>query len=159
MTAYAGIGSRQTPTNVLAYMTKTAAALDTCGYVLRSGGANGADTAFEAGAASGRSEIFLPWKRFNGNPSPLFLENPHLPMEAAIALAKQFHPAWDKCSPHGRLFHARNGFQILGPQLDDPVGFVICWTPDGKNVGGTAQALRITRAHGIPITNLGSRST
>src|SRR4051794_35199053 len=55
---YTGIGSRQTPAEVLALMTRIAQALDAEGYILRSGEAAGADTAFAQGAT--RREIFLP---------------------------------------------------------------------------------------------------
>lgn len=156
MTHYAGIGSRQTPTPVMAKMTQWASTLDTCGYTLRSGGANGADTAFEAGVTSNHKLIFLPWRLFNGHPSHLHLGNPFLLSKRAEEIAEHFHPAWGRCSPQARLFHTRNSFQVLGARLDSPAAFVICWTPDGKDVGGTAQALRIARAYNIPILNLGS---
>jgi len=38
---YAGIGSRETPEDVLKYMTRVARGLDRKGYRLRSGGAKG----------------------------------------------------------------------------------------------------------------------
>lgn len=44
---YAGIGSRETPMEVLELMTKASAWLGTKGYTLQSGGAIGADMAFE----------------------------------------------------------------------------------------------------------------
>jgi hypothetical protein len=34
------------------------------------------------------------------------------------------------------------------------VEFVVCWTKHGGEVGGTAQAMRVARAHAIPIFNL-----
>lgn len=137
---YAGIGSRQTPPDVLAHMEATAGVLDTCGYTLRSGGAAGADRAFEAGVRSGRKEIFVA---------------EHGIHRAALKLAAQFHPAWEKCTAYARLLHARNCLVILGRDLDDPVRFVICWTPGGQLVGGTAQAIRVARHHGIPVHNWG----
>ena len=45
--AYAGVGSRETPLLVQQRMTKIAAQLSKLGYVLYSGGAEGADSAFE----------------------------------------------------------------------------------------------------------------
>jgi hypothetical protein len=36
------------------------------------------------------------------------------------------------------------------------VKFVLCWTPGGKDVGGTAQALRIARHYDIYVCNLGA---
>ena len=46
---YAGVGSRATPEPVLDLMRRCATRLEVLGYTLRSGGANGAETAFEEG--------------------------------------------------------------------------------------------------------------
>ncbi|GAG46694.1 unnamed protein product, partial [marine sediment metagenome] len=35
-----------------------------------------------------------------------------------------------------------------------PVDFIICWTPGGREVGGTAQAIRIAKANHIKVFNL-----
>ena len=56
---YAGIGARATPPPILSLMTRAAFALCKRGYVLRSGHAIGADSAFERGAGSA-AQIFLP---------------------------------------------------------------------------------------------------
>jgi len=74
--------------------------------------------------------------------------------QAHMELVNQFHPAPDKLSPAGRKLMARNGFQVLGTSLKDPVNAVICWTRNGKFSGGTGQALRIAHAYKIPIFNL-----
>ena len=52
MIRYSGIGSRETPDNVLVVMEKLGAAFAKKGFVLRSGGADGADSAFERGCDS-----------------------------------------------------------------------------------------------------------
>ena len=67
----------------------------------------------------------------------------------------EVHPAWDKCNEWARGMHSRNCHQILGYDLQSPVDAVICWTPDGKVVGGTATALKLSMKAGIPIFNLG----
>ncbi len=156
MKAYAGIGSRSTPPYVLERMTKTASTLDSLEYILRSGGAYGADAAFEKGVGSERKQIFLPWANFNHHPSDLHLGSTHLDEDQALTLAQQFHPAWDRCSSGARKLHARNCHQILGPTLDDPVKFVLCWTEGGKETGGTSQALRIAHHYDIYVCNLGA---
>jgi hypothetical protein len=51
--------------------------------------------------------------------------------------------------------HSRNCHQILGYDLQSPVDAVICWTPNGKVVGGTRTALLLAQDAGIPIFNLG----
>lgn len=158
--AYAGVGARATPEAVLARMRLIAAYLARRRWTLRSGGARGADAAFEAGARGiGPCEIYLPSERWRGHPSPLFP-----PSQAAIALAEQFHPAWRALNPDDRLLMGRNSHQVLGEDLKSPVSFLLCWTPDGANgrdrptsrkTGGTGQAIRIAVAHGIPVLNLG----
>ena len=70
---YAGIGSRETPDDIIEFMMKCGAYLANKGYTLRSGGADGADLAFERGCDKydGIKEIYLPWTGFNGSKSKL----------------------------------------------------------------------------------------
>lgn len=144
MKSYAGIGSRETPTHILELMTRTATKLTQLGYLLRSGGAVGADSAFELGVDSiDHKEIF------KANDATV---------EAHI-LAEQYHPRWDLCSEYARKLHARNCMIILGRNLDQPVNFVLCWTKDGHATGGTGQAIRLASAYDIPIFNLFDDST
>ena len=151
---YAGIGSRNTPDQQRSRMADIAAGLAKQGWLLRSGAAPGADTAFEWGCdqVDGAKEIYLPWNNFARHSNGMTITPEQ--WEAAQYLASLFHPAWAKCSPAARQLHARNGFQILGPDLNDPVNMVICWTPEGKMVGGTSQAMRIAQHFQIPILNL-----
>lgn len=149
---YAGIGSRETPAPILAQFYMLAADLADAGWTLRSGGAEGADQSFEQGLSAGHPrEIFLPWRGFAGNESPLFTPSPD-----ALALAEQFHPAWARCSAAARKLHARNMHQVLGADLATPVEFVVCWTKEGSGAGGTGQALRVARDRGIPIFDFGA---
>jgi predicted Rossmann fold nucleotide-binding protein DprA/Smf involved in DNA uptake len=53
---YAGVGSEDTPQDVLDNMTALAAELEKEGYVLRSGGAPGADTAFSNGVSNAKNK-------------------------------------------------------------------------------------------------------
>jgi predicted Rossmann fold nucleotide-binding protein DprA/Smf involved in DNA uptake len=57
---FTGIGSRKTPPEILAQIEKIAEIAAASGWTLRSGGAEGADTAFFAGCqrGNGSSEIF-----------------------------------------------------------------------------------------------------
>lgn len=73
---YAGIGSRRTPPDVCADMTRIAQALGARGFTLRSGGAAGADQAFEEGAADQRlREIYLPAEGWRGSESELHADS------------------------------------------------------------------------------------
>jgi hypothetical protein len=148
MRYYAGIGSRETPKEFLRKFEDIAKVLAEKGFTLRSGGADGADTAFEFGCdeVDGNKEIYLPWKGFNKNPSPLFD-----PPKEAFDMAAKFHPAWFNMKQGAQRMHARNCQQVLGKELDTPVDFVLCYTRLDK--GGTLQALRVAGYHKIPIFN------
>ena len=61
----------------------------------------------------------------------------------------------EACGPYALGMHQRNVHQILGFELNNPVDAVICWTPNGDVVGGTATALKLAMKAGIPIFNLG----
>lgn len=152
---YAGIGSRTAPEEALKLMQRLAARFDDLGFVLRSGGANGSDAAFESGATN--KEIFLPWKDFNNRSSQFDSAT-----SEAIRLAEQLHPAWQQLSPAAKKLMARNSHQILGGNLRSPVDFVVTWTPDGaetasqrgRATGGTGQAIDLADKFKIPVFNL-----
>ena len=142
---YTGIGSRQADETVCSAMTETAKLLDSCGYTLRSGGADGADLAFEKGALN--KEIWVPWKGFNSNESNL------TPSKEAFDIAKTVHPVWFKLSQAAQKLHARNCHQVLGNDLKTPSLFLLCWTPDGKITGGSATAINLAIRYNIPVFN------
>ena len=145
---YTGIGSRTTPLDVTRRMTAIAKERAARGEVLRSGGADRADLAFEEGAGD-RKEIYLPWRGFNGSRSDLFHTSPE-----AFEIAASIHPAWRYCSPGAQKLHARNVHQVLGRNLRTPSMVVICWTPGGGEVGGTRTAIVLARQRGIEVVNL-----
>jgi hypothetical protein len=159
--AYTGIGSRKTPQDVMDTFSGLAAQLEAQGWKLRSGGADGADSAFDAGVQSAANkEIFVPWTGFNQvnglRPAQaLWLE--------AAAIVADVHPAWKRLKPAERSLHTRNAFQVLGADLRSPSVFVVCWTSDGaeaeeqtsKETGGTRTAIVIASRSAIPIVNFG----
>ena len=150
MYAYTGVGSRETPTVMLGVMFSTARVLARERYILRSGGAGGADLAFEKGCGDiGKKDIYLPWPKFNGSESGLFT-----PSATAFRIAEEFHPAWDRLSNAARKLMARNTHQVLGYDCQHPSKLLICWTKDGGPTGGTGQAIRIANHYGIPVFNL-----
>jgi len=157
---FTGIGSRQTPASVLALMTEIASQLASSHWTLRSGHADGADKAFEAGAlsAGGSMEIYLPWAGFNKAPR----DEQHIvpPMtDELLEIAARFHPNWNACKQGAQKMHARNVCQIAGLDLCTASQMVICWTPEGSGSGGTGQALRIAKHLNIPIFDLGSEAS
>lgn len=151
---YAGIGARATPPEVLSLMTRAAFALLKRGYVLRSGHATGADSAFARGAGEA-AEIFLPVPGWRASASTF-----HKGVMGdeiwgrARAIAAAHHPAFAQLSPFVQDLHTRNVFQVLGPTLDGRSEFVLCWTADGEASGGTGLALRIAATYSVPVYNL-----
>ena len=154
---YAGIGARATPANVLRDMTVMAEWLARTGWTLSSGGADGADSAFAAGAPAGQRTIWLPWRGYNGHRGPDCRVLSAAAMAACIGIAAPLHPAWERCSPAVRKLHARNA-AVLGLTMDRPIDAVVCWSERGAVTGGTGMAIRIAEAHGIPVLNLGALS-
>lgn len=150
---YAGIGARKTPKNILELMSNIGEHYAKCGFILRSGGADGADKAFEIGCdrVNGKKEIYLPWKGFNGSTSEFILSS-----NEAYKIASEFHPSWDYLKSSVKGLHARNTHQILGSDLKTPSKFVVCWTEKGLDIGGTAQAIRLARGSGIKVFNIGA---
>jgi len=154
--AYTGIGSRQTPLGILKVMQMLGLKLAEQEWILRSGAAPGADSAFERGARLGltqngasRPEIYLPWEGFEGREKKYVARTE--PQHEAFSIAEEFHPNWQYLSQGAKKLHARNVHQILGFDVTNPElsKFVVCWTPDGKGKAGTGQALRIAKAYGI----------
>lgn len=138
-------------------MTAIAKRLASLGYTCNSGGADGADTAFEKGAVINR-QIFLPWDGFNkrniNSLTKLHGDGSYIVPSFNEELVRKYHPKPNVLSEYGWKLMSRNSYQVLGADLNTPVNFVLCWTKDGKASGGTGQALRIAKDHGIPIFNL-----
>jgi len=147
---YTGIGSRETPVSLQKTINDISTFLENKGYILRSGGAEGADVFFEEKVDEKNKEIYLPWKGFNNNKSLLYgLDKPK-----AMEIAEMYHPNWRGLTETVRKIMARNSYQVLGYNLELPSEFVVCYTVDGKSTGGTGQALRIAADYKIPIVNL-----
>lgn len=164
---YAGIGSRRTPMDICELMQELAVKLATKGAILRSGGAEGADLAFETGCdrIDGEKQIFSTHHYFDETRGCVgSIQKVYLPSywTKATEIASLYHPRWRYLTPYAQHLHARNCFQVLGINLKLPAHFVICWTPDGArtkdetspSTGGTGQAIRLASAYGIRVYNL-----
>jgi hypothetical protein len=170
---YTGIGSRETPQDIQAVMTDAAAELATLGWGLRSGGAVGADQAFEEGWWGHRQqkgidytandyECYVPWWGYEGhemsshdgcNINPESWPN----YFTATVMAALLHPNWEACKQGAKKMHARNCYQVLGKDLATPSKFVIGYAKtDKKGVpqGGTATAFKLAKTSGIEVFNL-----
>lgn len=161
---YTGIGSRKTPEDVLFSMFCIAKELGDRGMTLRSGGADGADAAFERGARE--ADIMLPWQGFNSHSSNLYVPDHYQrrisgygkTLNRAVKTAEHIHPRWDNLTDSGRRMHIRNVWQVMGTEMSYLSRFVVCWTPNGEEVGGTATAIRLAKQIGVPVFNLATMS-
>lgn len=165
---YAGVGSRETPTDVCRNMSIIGQKLGVMGRTLRSGHAPGADINFELGClrANGPMEIYLPWDGFEGariNNSSYRGINWSI-KDQIDALVREFHPAPDRLSQGMWKMMMRNCHQVLGPSLMTPVNYLLFWAPDYKKdsmgnlsdcSGGTGFAVRLAYAFKIPCYHLG----
>lgn len=154
--SYAGIGSRETPAEILKQMTVLSAWMSRRGWHLHSGGAAGADTAFAKGTPIPARTQFLPWPGYEHHAGP----DCHIPSgeihRRCTEIASELHPAWHKCGQGARKLHGRNVTILLGRHLSTPVSAVVCWTKGGQVIGGTGMGIRIAQAFDIPVLNFGS---
>lgn len=162
MLYYTGIGSRETPSEVTKTMFKLGVYLSRAGFILRSGGARGADDAFEKGCLSikGDMEIYLPNHRFNGRTSDnsLYFDTDTFDNKSeAHAIAASIIPYWSGLNEVFQKLHGRNPYQVLGRDLNTPSRLVICYSKPTalKRVsGGTNTAVVLAHRWGIPVFNL-----
>lgn len=138
---------------------------------VREGNALGSDNAFQTGAFHAAKKYNIPTnevcetflhqiKTKDGtehNPEIGVYSLPKLPhADLAYSIAKLIHPAWEKCNDVAKALHARNCYQVMGPDLLTPSNQLFCYappTPEGSVVGGTRTAFELARRLGIPTTN------
>lgn len=156
---YTGVGSRETPKFCGDIMFDLAAKLASMGYILRSGGATGADTFFENGcdSMSGKKEIYIPWNGFNtrfSNQESVYCSES---FEEAEKIASTIHPAWNRLSFGAKKLHARNVYQVLGLSISNSSDFLVCYAKTDSNltpIGGTRTAWVLAQESKIPCYNL-----
>lgn len=171
---YSGVGSRDTPEDVLSIFKRLGERLCLMGWVGQSGEADGADLAFHNGArrAANYQSIgfgaYIPWNGFRSGPnSPRVFENPNDGIfdmshsdnwEDAKAIALKARGSFNGLKVGGIALHTRNAYQVLSPSLADPVQKLFCWAEPigtkGLVSGGTNTAVQLAIRHGIPIHNL-----
>lgn len=161
MKYYTLIGSRKTPDHIYNLMVRVARKFKTKGWIVRSGGADGADTAAEEACQNENMNIYLPWEGFNGQSSSdrgYIDVSKHKLRHRAEEIVSETHPAWDRCSRGAKSLHTRNVYQILGNDLQTPSKFVLCWAePSGKLgyvKGGTATAVELALDNNVKVFNL-----
>lgn len=169
---YAGIGSRETPAEVLLLMEEIAEYYCDDGWLLTSGGAGGADSAFYKGALKSRrfpqrgAKIYIAWNGMRSendvrlfHDGKTFFDARRFPnYDQARDIAYQARGSFEGLSDGGIMLHSRNSYQILQDDLQTPVNQAILWAkPVGKKdkvSGGTNTAYQIALEHGVDIINL-----
>ena len=157
---YAGIGSRETPPEIIKVMEDIATLMAVDGHILHTGAALGADQAFGNGAnrVMGPMVIALPWATYERfwvdalfrATKIVYNQDRH---HSATDSVRRFHPAAEKLKRGAFSLHARNFLIIENCTL------IICWTMSGTVSGGTGQAIRIAETLNIPVHNLGCPET
>lgn len=170
---WTGVGSRNTPPDILLMMQLIGKVLTDLGYILRSGGAEGADTAFYAGCKLSDKfyeftpEVFLSWdgmeaygKKWHHDPKEGFYDaHRYKTWQSANQIALLTRGSWERCGWGGQQHHTRNVFQVIGHSLTAPSDFLICWAPPvGKKTpwvrGGTVTAVKLAVQRKIEVFNL-----
>lgn len=155
---FAGVGNRLiTPEGEERIITVVSTLNNWC---LRSGGATGSDSIFEA-HHKGFKEIFEP--KWISEKNPKYNKTIDLVLEVLVEAS---HPVpINKLDPYVLRLHKRNGLILLGADIKEPVSVVVCWTRDGVEVGeettsvtgGTGTLIRMATKINIPVLNLAKR--
>ena len=161
---YTGIGSRSLDPALQETIEKISLFLYKKGFILRSGGADGSDTAFEKPLVPFMkekqvAEIILPWNNFSGRwhdcKNYFTFGNFDKKLQIkATKIAETIHPAWSMCSDGAKTLHSRNIFQLMGLDLKTPSKFVVAWTEGAEEKGGTRTCLVLAKQKKIPIYNI-----
>lgn len=160
------IGSRRLSAGAIAACESGGADLARAGYVVSSGGAQGADQAFMRGALGGGGRVvcYLPWARYEAE---ALASMRHLGGELSIevydpardtewlSLAEANHPAWERCSRGARSLHARNSGIVLGRASSERAAVVVAM-PSVDYSGGTMQGMRLSQTSGVAVWDLRS---
>lgn len=155
---YTGIGSRRgVPDDILQLMTDTAKYLRKQGYDLRSGDAISSDQAFSIGATDSdgicHGDIYVP-KLKKDCPHGILLTD----LEQFKVIAEQCCDHFNRIKKgYSRDCHLRNIPQCIGADVKNPIKskFMLCWTPNGEKVGGSATTINCCEFYDIPYFNYG----
>ena len=137
MKSYTGIGSRKTPENVQEVFTIISLVLEEKGFIVRTGDADGADHSFRKKTKNK--------KVYTANDAK----------KKDFHIAERIHPNWQACSEYAKKLHTRNLYQVKGDNLDEPSEFLLCWTKEGKPIGGSRTAIVYAQENQIPVFNFG----
>ena len=177
--SYTGVGSRETPKDILILMRRIGYIMAMKGVALRTGEAAGADHAFYKGVVDAndihgvkfKNEVFVA-----GSPKEYHYVNDIVnifssdlmstaPIQGFRETAVRIRGSWDNLSYFGVMRHIRNVAQVLGVDGNSPSRGMICWAkpvnpPKMTDTqmryveGGTNTAYCTAILHNIPVYNL-----
>jgi len=160
---FAGAGHRKLPEQAVKEIQYLSSILSKAGFILNTGGAEGADEAFMKAMATygGKTNVFIPWegyrklKAINRNVR-IFADIP----QKAYEVAAKYHPAWEKLGPKIRKLMARNVQLLMGKDLESKATFAVVWgeVKGGQVKGGTGHTVRTAVGEGIPVFNLATHN-
>lgn len=166
MKYYTGVGSRGTPVWCRFAMEDIAAVLAGKGYTLRSGSAQGADSAFEIGVdrVCGAGDIYIPWGGFGCGEATMFKDY-HILTNKQFEVARDFYlssgiiPHFDGMKSASQKLHARNYLQVVGHGVKvNPSKVCLYFAEEdwitGEPMGGTRSAVLLAKRFGVPTYNL-----
>ena len=177
--SYTGVGSRETPPDVLILMRRIGYVMAMKGISLRTGEADGADHAFYKGVIDAndihgvkfKNEVFVA-----GGPKEYHYVNDIVnifssdlmstaPIQGFRETAVRIRGSWDNLSYFGAMCHIRSVAQVLGVDGNSPSRGMICWAKPVnpskmtdtqiqyvEGVTNTAYCTAIL--HNIPVYNL-----
>ena len=164
--SYTGVGSRDITDEEWELIVSVAKWLAQW-FKMRSGKANGADSAFEWGVHESEypdnKEIYIPWPKFEGNEIPgekISLDRPDsVNFALTLQYAKEIHPRWEKLTQGAKKLHQRNVHQVLGRDLENPTPskFLLACSDEDKNgdvKGGTRTAWMLAKQFDVPCLNI-----
>lgn len=160
---YTGVGSRKTPWYICNIMTTLASILESQNFILRSGGAEGADQAFEKGVSNPDNKMsFLEQALFVENGKNILYLKEQIQEARIYIFNNNIHSIWLRLPEKHKSMHTRNIFQVLGLDMNEPSKFTVCWTPDkakklndtSRKTGGTGTAIGTSSHNNIPVYNL-----
>lgn len=159
--AFAGVGPRNTPSDVLAEMTAMGELFASLNWIGCSGFGQGADQAWLEKVPHKQQEVWLPWGNYNRAQLDTDKEKRFrilVPTEVMNSIAsKHYAQNWNAASQGVRLLMMRNVAIMLGNHGNQPVDLVAYWQSEENEFsmfGGTNHGIRVAVEAGIPCFNI-----
>ena len=175
--SYTGVGSRETPNDILILMRRIGYVMAMKGVALRTGEADGADHAFYKGVVDAndihgvkfKNEVFVASApkeyHYVNDVVNIFSGDSSSPIDELRNIAERIRGSWDDLSYFGAMCHIRNVAQVLGVDGNSPSRGLICWAKPVNPIQVTEEKMQYVEGetntayctailHNIPVYNL-----